>query len=130
MSSSDGPVGSEARPVRTTGLGSDLDERDGEEDADGGEARSEADRLRERVAELEDELDRKGTALEARETRIAALTDELETTRRERDDARQWAAFLDRELSEHRDRVETLEDRVEALESRGLLGRLRGLLGR
>jgi chromosome segregation ATPase len=89
----------------------------------------EAVRLRERVAELEADLERAGAALAAREARIEELEAELGRVRRERDDAREWATFLDDELREHRDRVETLESRVEALESRGLLDRLRGLFG-
>jgi chromosome segregation ATPase len=91
-------------------------------------ATDEVDRLRERVAELEGDLERAGAALAARERRIDELEAELGTVRRERDDAREWATFLDGELREHRERVETLESRVEALESRGLLDRLRRLL--
>lgn len=133
MSSSDSPgrtAGSEPRLVRTTGLqparveGASEDERSDDAAASGG-----ARRLRERIAELEGELDRRDAALADREARIEELTAEFETARRERDDAREWAAFLDRELREHRERVETLEARVERLESRGLLGRLRGLFG-
>ena len=130
MSSSDSPGGAEPRLVRTTGLRSPRVERTvGGEGSDDAAATDEVDRLRERVAELEADLERAGTALAAREARIEELEAELGTVRRERDDAREWATFLDRELSEHRERVETLEDRVEALESRGLLDRLRGLLG-
>ena len=118
MSSSDSQGESETRFVRTTGLrppGEGTVER---EETDPGEAV----RLRERVGELETELRR-------REARIEELTEELETARRERDDAREWATFLDRELRENRERVGTLESRVEALESRGLVDRLRGLFG-
>ena len=127
MSSSDSPTGSETRLVRTTGLGPSRTGRSAATD----EEPAAAERLRERVAELEGDLDRTEAALAAREERIEELEADLETARRERDDARQWAAFLDRELREHRDRVETLEARVEALESEpaGLLDRLRGLLG-
>ena len=127
MSSSDSPAGPEPRLVRTTGLGPSRTGRS----AARAEEPAAAERLRERVAELEGELDRTEAALAAREERIEELEADLETARRERDDARQWAAFLDRELREHRDRVETLEARVEALESEpaGLLDRLRGLLG-
>ena len=122
MSSIDISSGPEPRLVRTTGL-RPPGERPDEEGAE------EVGRLRERVADLEDELRRREAALGAREARIEELNDELETVRRERDDTREWATFLDRELRENRERVETLESRVEALESRGLLGRLRGLFG-
>ena len=86
-------------------------------------------RLRERVVELEAELRRTIAVSEARKARVEELTEELDTARRERDDAREWATFLDRELRENRERVETLESRVEALESRGLVDHLRGLFG-
>lgn len=134
MSSSDSPDGAEPRLVRTTGLRplrveGTVEEEEGEGVADDAAVPDEVDRLRERVAELEGDLERAGAALADREARIAELTEELETTRRERDDAQDWASFLDRELREHRERVETLEERVESLESRGLLGRLRGLFG-
>ncbi|MEF8843227.1 MAG: hypothetical protein V5A62_16645 [Haloarculaceae archaeon] len=109
MSSSDSPGGAEPRLVRTTGLQpSRVGETSEGEESDDAAVVDEVDRLRERVVELEAELG---------------------TVRRERDDAREWATFLDGELREHRERVETLEARVEALESRGLLGRIRGLFG-
>jgi chromosome segregation ATPase len=130
MSSSDSTGGSEPRLVRTTGLRTPRPAGTNEERGfDEAAVPEEVGRLRERVAELEAELERREATLAARETRIADLTDDLETARRERDDARDWATFLDRELREHRERVETLEGRVEALESQGLLGRLRGLFG-
>lgn len=129
MSSSDGQAGPVPRLVRTTGLRPARSERADDGGSDGATDPGEVERLRERVAELEAELERTEGTLAAREARLEELTADLETARRERDDAREWAAFLDRELREHRDRVETLEARVEALESRGLLGRLRGLLG-
>lgn len=122
MSSSDGQAG----PVpRTTGLRPARSERADDGGSDGATDPGEVERLRERIAELEADLEQKEETLEARETRIEELTDELETARRERDDARQWATFLDREIREHRDRVRGLEERVEELESGGLLGRLR-----
>ncbi|PSQ10447.1 hypothetical protein BRC93_09540 [Halobacteriales archaeon QS_5_70_15] len=133
MSSSDGggsgsPGGTEAQFVRTAGL--DPAERGGiPPGSDGEAARAEAERLRDRVSELEAELQRREAALDAREGRIEELEIELESIRSERDDAREWAAFLGRELSECRGRVGTLEDRVETLESRGLLDRFRGLFG-
>lgn len=99
--------------------------REGREESgesDGAAETAEVSRLRERIAELEADLERVGAALDARNARIVELTDELETARRERDDAREWATFLDGEIREHRERVETLE-------SRGLVARLRGLFG-
>jgi chromosome segregation ATPase len=138
MSSSDSPggtAGSEPRLVRTTGLQPAREGRSGQDGAsDDATAAGEVRRLRDRVAELEGELDRRDAALADREARIEELTAELETARHERDDANEWATFLDRELREHRAHVETLEDRIEALESgpsgpSGLLGRLRGLFG-
>ena len=129
MSSSDYPGGADPRLVRTTGLRRSRVEGTVErERSDDAAVADEVDRLRERVAELEADLERAGAALAARETRIEELEAELGDVRRERDDAREWATFLDRELREHRERVEMLEDRVEALESRGLLDRLRQLL--
>lgn len=134
MSSSDGrggPTGAEPRLVRTAGLGPPGAEGTGAEEGgtDDTAARAAVERLRERTEELEAALERRETALAAREARIEELTDRLESVRRERDDARAWASFLDDELREHRARVETLESRVEALDSRGLLDRLRGLFG-
>jgi chromosome segregation protein len=129
MSSSDSPAGTEPRLVRTTGLRSPRVERTVEDEgSDDAAVAGEVDWLRERVAELEADLERAGAALADREARIEELEAELASVRRERDDAREWATFLDDELREHRERVGTLEDRVEALESRGLLDRLRGLL--
>jgi chromosome segregation ATPase len=127
MSSSDVSPGSEPRLVRTTGLRPSREgvgERQGPGDV---AATEEVGHLRERVAELEGELRRTRAVSEARKARVEELTGELETARRERDDAREWAAFLDRELRENRERVEALESRVGSLESRGLLGRLREL---
>ena len=129
MSSSDVSPGSEPRLVRTTGLRpprEGVDEREGSGDV---AASEEVGRLRERIAELEGELRRTRAVSELRKARVEELIDELEAARRERDDAREWATFLDGELREQRERVETLESRVESLESRGLLGRLRGLFG-
>ena len=130
MSSSDSPGRAEPRLVRTTGLQPSREERSDEDGAFGDVAATdEVCRLRERVAELEGALARTEAALADREARVEELTADLETARRERDDAREWAAFLDRELRENRERVETLEERVEALESPGLFDRLRGLFG-
>ena len=130
MSSSDSPAGAEPRLVRTTGLRSPRVEGTVEDEgSDDAVVADEVDRLRERVAELEADLERAGATLADREARIEELEAELASVRRERDDAREWATFLDDELREHRERVGTLEERVEALESRGLLDRLRGLLG-
>lgn len=131
MSSSEDPTGSEPLLVRTTGPRPVRGEgADGNGTFEGAFAPGEVRRLRERVAELQGRLERTGDALADRETRVEELTAELEGVRRERDDAREWAAFLDRELREHRERVGTLEDRVETLESgTSLFARLRGLLG-
>lgn len=126
MASSEEPAGSEPLLVRTTGprpVRSEGGNGNGTFDPE------EVRRLRGRVAELEAELERAEDALSEREARIGELTDELETARRERDDARKWAAFLEREIREHRGRVRGLEERVEELESGGLLGRLRRRLG-
>lgn len=126
MSSSEETAGSEPLLVRTTGPRPVRGEGAvGNEAFDPGEVR----RLRERVAELEAELERTGDTLAEREARIEDLTAELEAAHAARDDAREWAAFLDRELREYRERVGTLEERVEELESGGLLDRLRGLFG-
>ena len=137
MSSSDSTDGATVvgqRLVRTTGLQPTVERAAGEEGGDGIDgaiAPDEDHRLRTRVTELEGKLDRARRALETRETRLEELAAELESTRRERDDAREWAAFLDDELRDHRERVETLEERVRTLESGrgGLLDRIRGLLG-
>jgi chromosome segregation ATPase len=137
MSSSDsvtGTTGTEGRLVRTTGLQPTGTEATGDESGtarDTAPTAAETRRLRATVGELERELTRTSAALDEREARIEELSAELESVRGERDDARQWAAFLDRELREHREQVETLEERVAALESGPtLLGRLRRLFGR
>ena len=116
MSSSDS-----ATPfVRTTGL--EVGEATRREEVLDSEVR----RLRGKVAALQDELS-------ARDDRIEELEAELDTKREELESAQQWARFLDRELTEHRETVDRLESRVEALESdepaepSGLLGRLRAL---
>jgi chromosome segregation ATPase len=116
MSSSDS-----ATPfVRTTGL--EVGETTGREAV----LDSEVQRLRGKVAALQDEL-------AARDDRIEELEAELDTKREELESTQQWARFLDRELTEHRETVDRLESRVEALESddedgpSGLLGRLRAL---
>jgi len=114
MSSSDS-----ATPfVRTTGLEAGSAPTRREEVLD-----SEVRRLRGKVAALQDEL-------AARDDRIERLEAELDTKREELESAQQWARFLDRELTEHRETVDRLESRVDALESdepSGLLGRLRAL---
>jgi chromosome segregation ATPase len=98
--------------------------------------------LRERVVELETELDRKDEALAETECRLDRTESELERIRRELGDcedeladreeeltdreeelaereseladATEWAEFLDEELRVQRDRVESLEARVES----------------
>jgi chromosome segregation ATPase len=104
--------------VRTTGL--EVGEPTRREELLDSEVR----RLRGKVAALQDEL-------EARDDRIETLEAELDTRREELESAQQWARFLDRELTEHRETVDRLESRVDALESdeepTGLLGRLRAL---
>lgn len=66
-----------------------------------------------REAELAAERERLRAEVEELETRLAAAE-------RERDAAREWAAFLEDELERSRERVAELEDR-------GLLDHLRGL---
>ena len=128
MASTDTDPESGARLVRTAGLGEPrpTDERAA---------------LRQRVAELESELQRKEAVLaerneeierlrhrlDRREQALAEREADLEEARQDLEHAEEWAEFLDRELRHQRDRVGSLEERVESLESHSLWDRLKGL---
>ena len=128
MASTDTEPDSGTQFVRTTG-------------PDGTEPTDERAALRQRVAELESELQRKEAVLAERNEEVARLRHrldrrkqalaereaDLEAARQELANAEEWAEFLDRELRPQRDRVGSLEERVESIESRSLWDRIRSV---